>query len=180
MKLDQFSNPAFQRGRPRWLEALWILVAGMTFSTWLPGSGWRCTLLRLFGAKVGRGVIIKPGVRIKFPWRLSVGDFSWLGENVWIDNLDQVTIGSHCCISQGAYFCTGSHRWDKETFDLVTRPIVIEDQCWVAAMVHLAPGVIVRKNTVLGMGLQATGEYDADSVYQPGSKEQRKHSRINT
>lgn len=178
MRLDRFSNPSFQRGRPRWVEALWVLVAGIAFSTWLPGSSWRCALLRLFGAKIGRGVIIKPRVRIKFPWRLAVGDFTWLGESVWIDNLAQVTIGAHCCISQGAYFCTGSHRWNKETFDLVTRPIVIEDQCWVAAMVRLAPGVIVRENTVLGMGLQAAGEYDGDSVYRLNTSDPRKQSRL--
>jgi hypothetical protein len=89
---------------------------------------------------VGTGVVIKPHVRVKFPWKLYIGDHSWIGESVWIDNLAQVTIGSNCCISQGAYLCTGSHRWDRDTFDLVTKPIVIEDQCWVGAMARVAPG----------------------------------------
>ena len=165
MRLDLFRNSQFERGRPRWIEALWICVAGVSVSTWLPGSAWRRTLLRAFGAQIGTGVVIKPRVRVKFPWKLKVGDHSWIGESVWIDNLDQVTIGAHCCISQGAFFCTGNHRWDKETFDLVTRPIVIEDQCWVAAMVRLAPGTCMRKGSVLGMGLEASGVYQTETVH---------------
>ena len=81
---------------------------------------------------------------------------------------------------QYSYFCTGSHRWDKETFDLVTKPIVVEDQCWVAAMVRLAPGVIVRSNTVLGMGVQAAGEHEPNSVYLADNAELRKQPRLNT
>ena len=165
MRLDTFSNPQFQRGRPAWVETLWMIVSGMAFSTWLPGSGWRRILLRLFGARVGRGVVIKPRVRVKFPWKLTVGDHTWLGESVWIDNLDQVTIGSHCCISQGAYFCTGSHRWDKEAFDLVTKPIVVQDECWVAAQVSLSPGTYLQRGAVLTLGMNAASEYMADTVY---------------
>jgi putative colanic acid biosynthesis acetyltransferase WcaF len=147
------------------VEALWIISSGLAFSSWLPGSGWRCALLRLFGARVGRSVVIKHYVRVKFPWKLAVGDYSWLGESVWIDNLDQVTIGSHCCISQGAYFCTGSHRWDRETFDVVTKPIVIEDHCWVATMVSLMPGTRLRRGAVLTPGMQASDDFQADTVH---------------
>lgn len=165
MRLDRFSNPEFQRGRPAWMEALWVVASGIAFSTWIPGSAWRCALLRLFGASIGKGVIIKPRVRVKFPWKLTVGDYSWIGESVWIDNLDQVTIGQHCCISQGAYFCTGSHRWDRETFDLVTKPIVLGDRCWIAAHVRVALGSIVNDGAVLTMGMLASGEYEAKKIY---------------
>lgn len=167
MKLDSFSNPEFKRGRPLWVEIIWTILAGLTFSTWLPGSSWRVALLRLFGAKIGQGVVIKPRVRVKFPWKLKVGDHSWLGESVWIDNLDLVTIGSHCSISQGAYFCTGSHRWDRASFDLTTKPIVIEDQCWIAAKVSMAPGAIVREKAVLVMGIVASGEYSGGMIHRP-------------
>lgn len=166
MKLDTYSAGDFHRGRPRWVEALWIVVAGLSFSTWLPGSAWRRTLLRVFGATIGSGVIIKPRVRIKFPWKLAIGDHSWIGEEVWIDNLDQVSIGSHCCISQGAYFCTGNHRWDRASFDLATKPILVEDQCWIAAKVCLAPGTIVRARAVLAMGLAASGEYSEAEIHR--------------
>lgn len=171
MRLDDYSNPDFDRGRSRLVEVLWIVCAGMLFSTWLPGSGWRRGLLKLFGASIGHGVVIKPRVRVKFPWKLVIGDFSWVGESVWIDNLDRVVIGSNCCISQGAYLCTGSHRWDKERFDLVTKPIQIDEQCWVGAMAHLAPGTHLQEGVVLTMGYQAKGEYRANTVYSNfGSK----------
>lgn len=108
---------------------------------------------------------VKAHVRVKFPWKLDVGEHSWIGESVWIDNLERVSIGAHCCISQGAYFCTGSHRWDTKTFDLVTKPIVVEDRCWIAAMVSLAPGTTLRQGAVLGMNFAASGEYEPDTVY---------------
>lgn len=177
MRLDLFRNRQFQRGRPLWVEALWVGVAGLSFSSWIPGSAWRRTLLRVFGAQVGAGVVIKPRVRVKFPWKLRIGEYSWIGESVWIDNLDQVSIGAHCCISQGVYFCTGNHRYDRQTFDLVTASIVVEDQCWVAAMVRLAPGTRVRAGAVLAMGLQASGEYETNTIHCSGAGESRKRGR---
>lgn len=87
MRLDAYTTGGFDRGAPRWKEALWLAISGLLVASWLPGSGWRKRLLRAFGATIGWDVAIKPGVRIKFPWRLSVGDYSWIGEDVWIDNL---------------------------------------------------------------------------------------------
>jgi putative colanic acid biosynthesis acetyltransferase WcaF len=131
------------------------MFEGVLFNSWLPGSAWRVGILRLFGASIGRGVVIKPHVRVKFPWKLKIGDHSWIGESVWIDNLAEVAIGSNCCISQGAYLCTGSHRWDRESFDLEDRPIVIHDQCWVGAMARVAPGVTMGQGSVLTLGAVA-------------------------
>ncbi len=161
MRLDKFSNPQFDRGRPVWVEGLWVICSGLFFSTWLPGSRWRCALLRAFGARVGRDVVIKPRARVKFPWRLTVGDYAWIGEDVWIDNLDQVSIGAHCCISQGAYFCTGNHRWDKESFDLVTEKIVVEDHCWIAAKAIVMRGAVIREGAVVLAGMVVSGEVPA-------------------
>lgn len=165
MRLAEFNNDDFDRGRSRTVEVCWRVVEGVFFNSWLPGSGWRAWLLRAFGAEVGKGVVIKPHVRVKFPWRLRVGNHSWIGESVWIDNLAEVSIGNDCCISQGAYLCTGSHRWDKETFDLETKPIVIEDQCWVGAMARIAPGVVMGQGAVLMMGSTAIVDLAAAYVH---------------
>jgi len=165
MRLDQYDNKGFERGKPRWVEACWIFIHATIFSSWIPGSRWRVNLLRWFGADVGTRVVVKPNVRIKFPWRLSVGDDSWIGEGVWIDNLAQVTIGSHCCISQGVYMCTGSHRWDLETFDLETLSIVIEDQVWVGARSNIAPGSVLKEGCVLTIGASAHGILKAGFIY---------------
>ena len=118
-----------------------------------------------WGRKIGKGVRIKPGVRVKFPWRLSVGEHTWLGEDVWIDNLAEVEIGAHCCISQGAYLCTGSHDWSSDTFDLITKPIVIRDHAWIAARSTVAPGVTIGEGAVLGLGSMASGDLEPWSVY---------------
>ena len=83
MRLDTFSAASFERGASRITEAFGLLVSGILVLSWLPGSGWRVWLLRAFGARIGQGVVLKPGVRVKFPWRLEVGDHSWIGEDVW-------------------------------------------------------------------------------------------------
>ena len=151
-RLKDYSAPNFSRGLPAFVEALWIIVQWLLVACDLPGSAHRKFLLRLFGARIGRGVVIKAGVRIKFPWRLQVGDYSWIGENSWIDNLGIVTIGSNVCVSQNAYLCTGSHDWNSPTFDLVVKPIMIEDGAWIAAQSTVGPGVTVGEGAVLGLG----------------------------
>jgi putative colanic acid biosynthesis acetyltransferase WcaF len=160
MRLADFNNDDFDRGRPRWVEACWRVVEGLLFNSWLPGSAWRVWLLRRFGAVVGAGVVVKPHVRVKFPWKLRIGDHSWIGESVWIDNLAEVSIGSNCCISQGAYLCTGSHRWDSEMFDLEVKPIVIGNHCWIGAMTRIAPGVKLKDGVVLALAQAATRDVD--------------------
>jgi putative colanic acid biosynthesis acetyltransferase WcaF len=156
VNLGDFDNRWFHRGRGRVVEVLWLLVSGLFVRSWIPGAAHRRWLLRRFGARIGDGVQIKPGVRVKFPWRFSIGPRSWLGEDVWIDNLATVEIGADCCISQGAYLCTGSHDWTKATFDLIVKPIRIEDDAWIAARAVIAPGVTVGKGAVLGLCSMAT------------------------
>ncbi|MGD0581153.1 MAG: putative colanic acid biosynthesis acetyltransferase, partial [Bryobacteraceae bacterium] len=90
-------------------------------------------MLRLFGARIGQGVVIKPGTRVKFPWRLQIGEHSWIGESAWLDDLSEISIGSNCCVSQGAYLCTGNHDWSDPAFRLIVRPIVLCDGSWVGA-----------------------------------------------
>lgn len=156
MQLDSFDNSGFDRGAAKGKELLWLLCCWLLLSSGLPGAGWRASLLRLFGARIGQGVIFKPGVRVKFPWRLTVGDHCWIGEDVWIDNLAEVSFGNHVCVSQGAYFCTGSHDWGKQSFDLIVKPIIVGPHTWIAAKSIVAPGVCVGEGAVLGLGSVAT------------------------
>lgn len=115
-------------------------------------------LLRIFGASVGKNVVIKPYVKVKFPWKLSIGEYSWLGESCWIDNLGFVSIGANTCLSQGVYLCTGSHRWDFPSFDLVVADISIGDGCWICAFAKIAPGAIVSDGSVIGFGVIFKGK----------------------
>jgi putative colanic acid biosynthesis acetyltransferase WcaF len=103
---------------------------------------------------------------VKVPWRLRVGDSSWIGEDVWIDNLAPVTIGSHCCLSQGVYLCTGNHDWSRQTFDLMTLPVTIHDRAWLAAKSVVAPGVVIGEGAVLGLGSVATHDLKEWQFYQ--------------
>lgn len=153
VRLDQFRNSWYRSGRGRAAHGLWFFIGGTLLrSRILPGSALRRVLLRSFGARVGRGVVLKPALRVKFPWLLTVGDHSWLGEDVWIDNLAPVTIGSHCCISQGAYLCTGNHDWSDPTFPLITKPITVCSGAWVGAKSVLCPGVTVHECGVASAG----------------------------
>lgn len=166
MRLDQYRTPDFSRGVSRGVELAWILCSGLLVAGFLPGSGWRRSLLRLFGARIGRGVIIKPRVQIKFPWRLRIGDHCWIGEGVWIDNLAQVDLGDHVCLSQGAYLCTGSHDWSSATFDLVLGPIAVGHHAWIGAFARLAPGTQIAPGAVVCMSSLAAGTLDPWTIYR--------------
>ena len=165
MHLDMFNSSNFERGASVFKQAIWFSLNGVLLSSWLPGSSWRRALLRAFGAKIGKGVILKPGIRVKFPWRLSIGDFSWIGEQVFVDNLGYVSIGSHACVSQGAFLCTGSHDWTSNSFDLIVRPITVCDHAWVGAMSLLAPGAILGEGAVLSLGGVGKGELAPWTIY---------------
>lgn len=143
-------NSDLDRGAPLAVEALWYFFGlPLLRSSVITSSPFRCWLLRLFGARIGESVYIKPGVRVKFPWYLEVRDHSWIGEDVWIDNLSQVTIGPHACISQGAYLCTGNHDWSSTNMKLFRRPIVCGRGSWVGARAVVCPGVTIGEGAVL-------------------------------
>lgn len=179
LSLESYSSNGFVRGRSVVVEGLWLIVQWLLVSSWLPGSWHRRHILRLFGARVGTEVVAKPGLRVKFPWRLSVGNNSWLGEDVWIDNLAPVSIGADCCISQRAYLCTGSHDWSKPGFDLITRRITIDDHAWIAAGASIGPGVTVGQGAVLSLASAATADLEAWSIYRgnPATKVRSRHIR---
>lgn len=168
VRLDTFSLGRFSRGRSLFVEILWILADVLFMRTALPASGLRKALLRLFGAKIGDRVVIKQRIVVKFPWRLEIGDDSWIGESVWIDNLATVSIGAHACVSQGAYLCTGSHDWSRTTFNLITKPIHISDSAWVCAKAVVGPGVTVGEGAVVGLGVVASADVPAWRILRTG------------
>jgi putative colanic acid biosynthesis acetyltransferase WcaF len=151
VRLDLFDAAAgLNRGRSKWLEAVWYLMKRVFFLSSMPWpSRLKVALLRRFGADVGRGVVIKPRVNIHLPWKLSMGDYVWLGEEVFILNLEPVTIGSHSCISQRAFLCTGNHDYSDPSFRYRNKAIVIEDGVWVGAGVFVAPGLTVHSSAVI-------------------------------
>lgn len=163
--LGVYAPRGFVRGRPAVVEALWTVVQALFVSSWLPGSWHRRALLRAFGARIDAGVVLKPGIRVKFPWRLAIGANSWIGEQAWIDNLAPVSIGADCCVSQGAYLCTGSHDWSAPGFDLITRAITLEPGAWIAARATVGPGVTAGRGAVLGMASAATRDLEPWTVY---------------
>lgn len=153
MDLSKYSVAHFDRGASRWKETLWQAASLLFFRSPVPlPSALRVALLRVFGARIGKNAVIRAGVNITFPWRLTVGDHVWLGEDVTILSLAPVELGSNVCLSQQAYLCTGSHDFQSETFDLQTRPIRVGDGVWIAARVFVAPGVAVGKGSMLCAG----------------------------
>lgn len=140
--LSQFNNRDFTRGASTWREFLWWVFRSLLFAPWFPvPSLVKVWVLRFFGARVGKSVVIRSRVNITFPWRIEIGDHAWIGDEVMILSLDQVTIGNNVCVSQRAFICSGSHDFRSETFDLVTEPITIGDSSWIAASAFVGPGV---------------------------------------
>lgn len=165
--LSAFYGGNFDKGAGKIKITLWYFVnAFFVRASWNPFMGLKIFLLRLFGANIGKGLIIKNNVIIKFPWKLVVGDNCWLGENCWIDNLDNVTIGNNVCISQGAMLLTGNHDYRKFNMPYRNAPIIIEDGAWIGARSIVCPGVTVQKNSILSVGSVATHDMEADMMYQ--------------
>ena len=115
---------------------------------------------------MGIDCVIKPSVNIKYPWNLVLGNNVWVGENVWIDNLGKVEIGNDVCISQGAFLLCGNHDYSKSTFDLIVKPISVEEGCWIGAKSVVCPGVVMRSHSILTVGSIATNELDRDGIYK--------------
>jgi putative colanic acid biosynthesis acetyltransferase WcaF len=153
MQLRDYTTGGFDRGQPLWFEAIWVLVKCLFFLNPVPWpSALRVMLLRAFGARVGEGVVVRSFVNVTFPWRLSVGDHVWIGEEVLILSLAQVTMESNVCISQRAFLCTGSHDFRAPNFDLITEPITVREGSWVAAQAFVAPGVEIGAGSMVAAG----------------------------
>lgn len=167
VNLSCYDNSWYNPGGSSLKRVLWYFANILFLMNPLnPISSVKVRLLRCFGAKIGKGVVIKPSVNIKYPWNLSIGDYTWIGENVWIDNLVQVTIGSNVCVSQGAMLLCGNHNYKKSTFDLMVGKIVLEDGCWVGAQSVVCPGITLHSHAVLGVASVANKNLDAYTIYQ--------------
>src|SRR5450631_428736 len=152
-RFDNSRDSDYEIGRSLAVRVTWFLLGlPLLRCPLISSSAFRRRLLQCFGAEIGQGAVIKPGVRVKFPWKLQMGQNCWIGEDCWIDNLAPVILGDHVCISQGVYLCTGSHDWSDPAFRLITRPIQIHDGAWIAARVSVSPGTIIGKRAVIGFG----------------------------
>ncbi len=164
--LSSFNNKWYQPGS-KFKILLWYFTNVLFFqNTLIPSSGLKISLLKFFGATIGKGVVIKPGVNIKYPWMLKIGNHSWIGEKVWIDNLAEVKIGNNVCVSQGAMLLCGNHNYKKTTFDLIVKEIVLEDGVWIGAQCIVCPGVICHSHSILSVNSVANKEMEAYSIYQ--------------
>jgi putative colanic acid biosynthesis acetyltransferase WcaF len=148
--LNSFKVPSSFRGRSKFIVQLWWLIQDTLFK-WSPQFlfGWRRFLLRLFGAKIGKRVNIRSSVKITYPWKLSVGDYSWIGDDCVLYCLGEIKIGQHVALAHKVYVNTGGHFYEKTTFDIFSKPVSIEDECWITNDVYIAPGVTIGAGTIV-------------------------------
>ncbi|MCJ7800958.1 MAG: putative colanic acid biosynthesis acetyltransferase [Candidatus Marinimicrobia bacterium] len=150
--LKTFKIPNRFRSKSKFVVQFWWIIQDTLFR-WSPQFmyGWRRFLLKLFGAKIGKNVFVRPSAKILYPWNLIVGDWSWIGDEVTLYNMAKINIGKNCVISQNSYLCTGSHDYTKSTFDIYAKPITIKDEVWVASDVFIAPSVTIGYGSVVGI-----------------------------
>lgn len=162
--LSGFSGVGYTRGRPLHVQAAWYIVLNLIFIKWWLPARLRPHILRWFGAQVGSGVIIRPRARVHWPWKLSIGDHCWIGEEAWLLNLEPITISHDVCISQGAFLCTGSHDRRSPTFEFDNGPINIQAEAWIAARATVLRGVTVGQAAVVAAGSVAYADVPDHSV----------------
>lgn len=150
-ELSTYKTPEGFRGRSKITVQLWWIVQATLFR-YSPqfAYGWRRFLLRTFGAQIGKKVIIRATVNTTYPWKLSIGDYSWIGDEVTLYTLGPINIGANAVVSQKCYICTGTHDYRSEAFKISAHKITISDRCWLATDVFVAPGVTINIGTVVG------------------------------
>lgn len=149
--LSRFTLPSNFRGRSALMVQLWWAVQATLFK----GSpqfayGFRRFLLRVFGARIGVGVIVRPSVTVTYPWKVSIDDHAWIGDDVVLYSLGEIEIGRNAVVSQRSYLCTGDHDYTKIDFPIRGRKITIGSEAWVAADVFVAPAVTIGAGAVIG------------------------------
>jgi len=168
--LSTFNNDWYKKSSLRGgmtKNLIWYFCNRIFINTYLPfPMRFKVFVLRLFGAKIGKNITIKPKVNIKAPWNLTVGDYVWIGEKVWIDNLGKVSIGANACLSQGALLLSGNHNYKKSTFDLILKDIRIEEGVWIGANAVVCGGVNCFSHAVLSVNSVANQDLEAYSIYQ--------------
>ncbi len=165
--LSLFDGYDFSKEASSFKIGVWYFMNLLFFRNgYFPFSGFKVLLLKIFGANIGSGVLFKPSINIKFPWKLVIGDNCWIGEKVWIDNLDYVIIGSNVCLSQGCLLLTGNHDYTKSSFPYRNKPIIIDDGAWIGGMSLVCSGVKVGSHAILTAGSVATKDLEPWGIYQ--------------
>ncbi|MDQ6723053.1 MAG: WcaF family extracellular polysaccharide biosynthesis acetyltransferase [Thermoproteota archaeon] len=163
---NQLFQSTIQINGSKLKQVLWYFINIIFFKNSLNiFSSLKIFLLKLFGAKIGKGVVIKPSVNIKYPWKLQIGNHCWIGENVWIDNLSEVAISDSVTLSQGAMLLTGSHDYKKQTFDFFSNPIILEEGVWIGAKSIVLGGTTCKTHSVLGVNSVAKKQLDPYTIY---------------
>jgi putative colanic acid biosynthesis acetyltransferase WcaF len=166
IQLKNYNQNWYSRGRSNIIVLIWWFVQGTLFRFSLHNMyRWRNFLLRLFGAKIGKGVKVRASAKFTYPWKVSIGDYSWIGDNVKLYSLDEIIIGSNCVISQESYLCTGSHDIKDPRFGLITKPIVIKDGAWIASDVFVYPGVTIHEMAVVAARSTVVRDVPANEVH---------------
>ena len=178
--LENYTTGDFKIGKGIIIQLFWYITNVLFFINPLnPISSLKVFLLKLFGAKIGKDVVVKPGVNIKYPWKLTVGNYVWIGENVWIDNLDKVEIANNAVLSQGAILLCGNHNFKKPSFDLITKPITVEEGVWIGAKSIVTGGVICKSHSVLAVNSVASANLEEYTIYRGNPAEKVKIREIN-
>lgn len=164
LSLREFTGRGYDKGRGRAWQALWHVVGQPLVASTLVPSRVRARVLRAFGASIGPRTLIRSGVRVHWPWKLRIGADSWIGVDVWILNLEDVTIGDNCCLSQQAFLCTGSHQRRSRTFEFDNGPITIGSKAWIAARATVLRGVTVGPNALVAAGAVVSADVPAGAV----------------
>lgn len=164
--LNLYNTPKGFRGKSVVTVQFWWFIQSFFFKL-SPQFlyGWRRFLLRCFGAEIGKKVIIRPSVKITYPWKVKIGDYSWIGDDVVLYSLGDIIIGKNTVVSQKSYICTGTHDYSKIDFPILAKKIVIEDECWLATDVFVSPGIVIKKGTVVGARSTVTKNLDGNSIY---------------
>lgn len=150
-KLDEFVLPPNFRGRSALIVQLWWVAQSLLFATSPQFMySWRNFLLRIFGAHVGKNVIIRPSVRVTYPWKVRIADNVWIGDHAELYSLAEIEIGANTVISQRSYLCAADHDYKDATFPIQSKKIKIGEQVWVATDVFVAPGVTIHNGAVIG------------------------------
>jgi putative colanic acid biosynthesis acetyltransferase WcaF len=167
--LADFQGAGYDKGRARIVQALWFTTQNLIFSKWWLPADLRPAILRLFGARIGRDVFIRHRVRVLWPWKLVVGDNSWIGEDAWILNLEPVSIGHDVCVSQGVFLCTGSHNISSPSFEYDNGPITIDDEVWLGAQAMVLRRVTVGQGAVVAARCKVSSDVPPWSLLKDGA-----------
>jgi putative colanic acid biosynthesis acetyltransferase WcaF len=160
-------------GRGFVIRAVWSIVNAIVFlNPVLPAYKFKARVLRAFGADIGEGVVIKPGVNIKYPWFLTIGEYSWIGERAWLDCTSPLRIGKHVVISQGVFLCCGTHDWEDPGMGSVVAPILVEDGAWIASFARVAGNVTIGQEAMIALGAVVFGDCEPRGTYR-GNPAQR-------